>query len=147
MSSIHLKQIHIFIKRQRLNWSQLPKWTLVSRTNPSGRQCAGGLRGSREIPVSISSSWLSGAMCVCVFVSRRSCRECKPSSAPKTKECSWADVMSNTWITWRSKYAEGWRTALWASGTYDAIKELNKTWFYKTFIWLTFMLRIFWRVV
>ena len=25
-------------------------------TNPSGRQCAGGLRGSREIPVSSSSS-------------------------------------------------------------------------------------------
>lgn len=78
----------------------------VLHTNPSGRQFEGGRRGSREFPVSSSSSWLSGGMWLCVCVSKRSCRECKLSSAPKTNECSWAEVMSKTWITWR-KDCEG----------------------------------------
>lgn len=98
-------------------WKRTPKWArycdrgenrrlhllffwCVSSTNPSGRHCEGGLRGSRETPVSSSSSWLSGEMCDWVCASRRRCRDCKFSSAPKTSECNWADVMSNTWITW-----------------------------------------------
>lgn len=75
----------------------------VSHTKPLGKHCAGGLRGSREIPVSSSSSWLSGEMGAWVCNSRRSCRECKLSSGLKSNECSWAEVMSKTWMTWIKK--------------------------------------------
>lgn len=74
----------------------------VSHTKPSGRHCMGAHRGSREFPVSSSSSWLSGEMCAWVWASRRRCRQRKLSSTPKTIECSWADVMSKTCITWNN---------------------------------------------
>lgn len=95
----------------------------ASHTNPSGR----GLRGSREIPVSNNSSWLSGEMCVWLCVSRRSCRECKLSSASKLKECSWADVMSNTWITLEREKVQSTRISVIPSRyIYKTIKTLNK---------------------
>lgn len=94
-------------------------------TNPSGRHWEGGRRGSRETPVSSSSSWLSGEMCDWVCASRRRCRDCKFSSAPKTSECSWADVMSNTWMTWTHKLTSDHFTVV-DDGQYHIKSEMTE---------------------
>lgn len=69
-------------------------------TTPSRTHWAAGFLGSRDTPVSCSSSWL--ATSILVSASMRFCRLWRFSSAVSWKEWTCAVVMFRMWTTWKN---------------------------------------------
>lgn len=70
-------------------------------TTPSSTHWAAGFRGSRDTPVSCSSSWFTTS--ILVSASMRFCRLWRLSSGDSWKEWTWAVAMFRMWTTWRRR--------------------------------------------